>query len=63
MLRNMQPKRLCAKLADLTQSQYSIEAIAQKLALLNNADLPENLNELPKEERIDRNQLILFALS
>ncbi|AEH35247.1 hypothetical protein VAA_04325 [Vibrio anguillarum 775] len=29
----------------------------------NNADLPRNLIEWPKEERKDHNQLILFVLS
>ena len=34
-----------------------------KLALANNVDLPRNLNEWPKEERTDHNQLIFIVLS
>jgi hypothetical protein len=31
--------------------------------LANNVDLPINLNELPREERKDHNQLIFHVLS
>ncbi|KGK12902.1 hypothetical protein EA25_03955 [Vibrio navarrensis] len=57
------PKRLYAKLANLVQSQNSIEATAQSLPWQTMRICRKNLNKLPKEERTGCNQLIFIVLS
>ncbi|KYN24702.1 hypothetical protein AUQ44_02105 [Vibrio cidicii] len=57
------PKRLCAKPANLAQSQNSIEATAQNSHCQTMLICRNNLNELPREEKTGCKQLIFIVLS